>query len=291
MFIQQTVSDLVGALVYPIPLENCRLTRPYLLEHTGISSGGTALFFAIPYLIAADVADPTRNISLYAVPRDYHLYVQQLADRVLPALREAHPGIDFALFSDHSPVLEGEAAARAGMGVMGLHHLLITPDYGSFVFIAEVITGADYMTVTGQTPPPFPDTPPTCPGCGVCRSVCPATDADGHRSGPCLSSLTQQKKALTDKEQEQLRAHPLIWGCDTCQLACPLNAAVLSGQRDTPIPFFREERMIRLTPRSLDCMTDEVFSKYAFAWRGRGPLLRNMSLHPDTIHETEADPC
>ena len=44
-------------------------------------------------------------------------------------------------------MLRPDAAARAGLGVLGLNGLLITPDYGSFVFLAELITDADYEVV------------------------------------------------------------------------------------------------------------------------------------------------
>lgn len=291
MLMREVISTLVGAPVYPIPLTACRVNRPYLLERAGISMNGTALLFAIPYLIAADAHAPERNLSLYAVPRDYHLYIKQLSDRVLPALREVFPPLPCALFSDHSPLLEADAAARAGMGVIGLNHMLITPTYGSFVFIAEVVVDADYATVTGQAPGVFPDTPPTCPGCGACIRACPAIYPDGRMIRPCLSALTQQKKDLTEEETRQLESHPLVWGCDTCQLVCPLNRAVLSGAHDTPIPFFRESRMTRLTSEELESMTDEAFAERAFSWRGKAPLRRNLTIRAESHVKTEEAPC
>lgn len=291
MLIQDAVAAQVGASVHPIPLAACRVRRPYLLERAGIPLSGTALLFAIPYLVAADATNQERNLSLYAVPRDYHLYIRELSARVLPALREAFFGVDFALFSDHSPLDEGDAAARAGLGVLGLNRMLITPAYGSFIFIAEVVTSADYETVTGQAPSGIPDDPPTCIRCGACRRACPATDAEGRWIQPCLSELTQRKGDLTDEEADSLRRHPLVWGCDTCQLVCPLNREALSSLQDTPIPFFREGRLVRLSPEALQAMPEEEFQSRAFSWRGRAPLMRNLSLHAQAHKGMEDKPC
>ena len=95
--ILDAVAEQVGTAVFPIPLNACRVTRPYLLERAGIPADATVLFFSVPYLIAADARAPERNLSLYAVPRDYHLYIRELSDRALPALRGQFRDIPFAL--------------------------------------------------------------------------------------------------------------------------------------------------------------------------------------------------
>ena len=116
----------------------------------------SAVFFLIPYY-TGDSAE--RNISLYAVPRDYHLYVKALGEKLLPMLRSSYPGHSFALFTDHSPFDERDAAARAGLGMIGENGLLIHKKYGSYVFIAEVVSdmplGEDSSRKIAR-----------CPGCG-----------------------------------------------------------------------------------------------------------------------------
>ena len=158
-----------------------------------------------------------------------------------------------------------------------------------------MIVGAGFAAVTGHAPGIFPTEPPACPGCGACRRACPVTDADGHPVQECLSALTQKKGALTPEEQDALRRHPLIWGCDDCQLVCPLNRAALSGAHDTPLAFFRAERLLCLTPEALAGMSEECFRERAFAWRGRAPLERNLALHGAAVQqnctETEDTSC
>ena len=281
-----TVRSLLGVPACAIPLSVCKPAKTYLLDRAGIPSAGTAILFAVPYLVTADVSDPTRNVSLYAVPRDYHGYMKELEAAVLPSLVRCFPERAFALFADHSPILEAEAAARAGLGVLGLNGLLITPDHGSFVFLGEIITDADYTAVTGDPVPSFPVEPPLCEGCGACLAACPTGCHDGDRGG-CLSALTQKKGDLHPEEISAVLRGGLVWGCDACQLACPHNRRVIRERRDTPIPYFREDRLSRLDSHTLKSMPDEAFSSRAYAWRGRKVISRNMSL----FEEERRDSC
>jgi epoxyqueuosine reductase len=292
----ETITSLLGTPACAIPLSFCKPAKGYLLERAGIPPSGTAILFPIPYVLGADAGDPRRNLSLYAVPRDYHGYVQELSKSMLPALSASFPAHRFALFADHSPICEVDAAARAGLGVVGLNGLLITPAYGSFVFIGEVVTDAPYEVVVGAPCPDFSADPPLCEGCGACLRACPAGCAgtgDRYNSGDrcdrgiCLSALTQKKGALTEEEAVTIRRGRLVWGCDACQLACPHNRSVLSGNADTPIPYFRQERLNRVDTALLDGMTDEAFASRAYAWRGRAVIRRNAALFEKEQEEHE----
>jgi epoxyqueuosine reductase len=276
----ETVWSLLGVPACAIPLSVCRPAKTYLLERAGISMAGTAILFAVPYVMTADVGDPRRNLSLYAVPGDYHGYMKELEAAVLPRLREAYPDLTFALFADHSPIMEVDAAARAGLGVLGMNGLLLTPGYGSFVFIGELITDADYTLVTGEPIPDFPADPPRCEGCGLCVKACPAGCRAGDRSG-CLSALTQKKGELTPEEADAIIKGGLVWGCDACQLACPHNRAVIEDGRDTPVPYFRKDRLIRADAEALAAMDDAAFKARAYSWRGRAVIERNIRLFDD----------
>lgn len=284
-----TVRSLLGVPACAIPLSVCKPAKTYLLDRAGIPATGTAVLFAVPYLVTADVSDPTRNLSLYAVPRDYHGYMKELEASVLPALVRCFPDRAFALFADHSPILEAEAAARAGLGVLGLNGLLITPDHGSFVFLGEIVTDADYTAVTGAPVPSFPSEPPLCEGCGACLAACPTGCRDGDRAG-CLSALTQKKGELSPEEISAVLRGGLVWGCDACQLACPHNRRVIRESKDTDIPYFRDDRLLRLDGATLDAMSDEAFTARAYAWRGRRVVSRNLSLFEGERQDDRTDP-
>ena len=248
----------------PIPLSSCRILRPYLLEREGIKDG-TVILMAVPYLTAAATA-PDRNLSAYAVSRDYHGFFAELFDSLLPLLRKKFPEHRFAGFADHSPIAEVEAAARAGLGVIGENGLLITERYSSYVFLGEIVTDAHIDCNVGEIG--------TCEGCGACRRACPM-----HTLGTCLSALTQKKGDLTADEQEAILKYGSVWGCDICQEVCPhTRSALESGSILSPVPYFGESSIPHLTTSILDSLSDADFRARAFAWRGRDTVRRNLAL-------------
>ena len=151
---------------------------------------------------------------------------------------------------------------------------------GMSVIISDFLTDADYETVTDSPPPLFPDEPPACERCGACVAACPGLCTEGEREG-CLSALTQKKGILTPDEAEAIRKNRLVWGCDVCQLVCPHNIRVIREGRDTPIPYFRDHRLIHVDTPALDAMSDEEFASRAYAWRGRAVIRRNAELTVD----------
>jgi epoxyqueuosine reductase QueG len=93
--------------------------------------------------------------------------------------------------------------------------------------------------------------------------------------------LTQKKGELTPAEAAAIREGGLLWGCDACQLACPHNRRVIRAGRDTPLPYFTEDRLPRLTGDVLSAMPDEAFYSRAYSWRGRPVIARNLRIFED----------
>ena len=247
-----------------LPLSACRVTKPYLLERAGITSG-SAVILAVPYFTPA-CASPERNLSAYAVGRNYHAFFDALFEELLPLLKERYPEHRFAGFADHSPIAEIEAASRAGLGVIGKNGLLLTERYSSYVFLGELLTDA-----------PLPYTlvePRFCESCGLCQKICPM-----EKIGTCLSALTQKKGALDEAEIVALRRYGSCWGCDLCQEVCPHTVrAIQSGSIYTPIPYFHENNIPRLNLAILDAMEEDEFQKRAYSWRKRETIRRNLLL-------------
>lgn len=230
-------------------------------------STSCAVFFLVPYC----VPEEKKNVSSYAVARDYHLFARELEERLKDALC-AFPEIadGVRVFADNSPFYEVECALRARLGVRGKNRLLINEKYGTRVFIFSVTSPVPLKiaseNLTDKT---------SCASCGKCISACPTGALCG--TGECMSALTQ-KKTLTDDEEALVASHTLVWGCDICQDVCPMNK-----DEATPIEFFLEERIPYLMQETLSCMSDEEFSQRAYSWRGRRVIERNLALCDKTI--------
>lgn len=267
-FFEQEKIGLYGFL----SLDDCKIIRPYLLERCGIT-GGTAVVFAVPYYSPA-AQNEKRNVSLYAVPRDYHLYFKELSQRFLAAAKKEFPLSKFGFFSDHSPIDEVNAAAKTGLGIIGQNHLLITEEYSSFIFLGEIVTDLEL--------PSCPREIRLCENCGLCSQACPV---DLFLDG-CLSALTQKKGELTEEEKAKILTHGLAWGCDRCQLACPhTKKAIENGTVYSPVDFFCEKCLSVLNVEELEKMPDEEFNDRAYSWRGKETILRNLKLFEENKNQ------
>ena len=233
----------------------------------------TVLAAAFPYY----AGDRPGNLSLYARGRDYHQVVTGKMNTVCDILQKKYLNGAFLPAADNSPLPERQAAWRCGIGLRGKNGLVILPPYGSYVFLGTILTDValDLEPRTASL---------DCVGCGKCLAACPggAPGEDGVDLSRCLSELTQKKGELTGEEAGLVKAHPLIWGCDCCQQACPYNAS----PELSPLPEFREGLVDVLDGADLEGLTNRSFrEKYgdrAFAWRGPAVLRRNLALKENT---------
>lgn len=164
-------------------------------------------------LAAADQA----YISRYALGRDYHKLMrnklQQLATQI-----QTHVGaFGYRPFVDSAPVLERPLAAKAGLGWVGKHSLLLNAEAGSWFFLGELLVDL-----------PLPVDVPVSEACGqcvACITMCPTGAivapyvVDARK---CISYLTIEHP--TDIPEElRSKIGNRIYGCDDCQLVCPVN--------------------------------------------------------------------
>lgn len=251
--------------VAAIPLSLCKILRPYKLERCGFDKSANlyAIMFTVPYLTRST----DKNISSYAIPRDYHLFCAELFDSVTKNLKERFPQNIFCGFADNSPINEVHAAAMAGLGIIGDNGLLITEKHSSYVFIAEIITDLACASDGNYEVK-------RCESCGRCSAVCPKGEC-----GECLSAITQKKGDLSEHEISAIKKHRTAWGCDVCSEICPHTAkALANGTIYTDIPFFTKDLTPNLTRELVEKMSDEDFFRRAYSWRKKETVLRNLSI-------------
>ena len=173
---------------------------------------------------------PRGRIARYARGRDYHKIIKKRLLRLAKELAEDHPGVEFRACVDTAPVLEREHAARAGLGLIGKHTLLIEPGVGSWMLLGVIISSARIA----PTPPGF-DRPDPCGDCTRCIDACP-TDAitpfsvDAHR---CIAYTTIEHRGDVDPDIARATGD-WLFGCDICQEVCPHGQR---SQRRDPKPI------------------------------------------------------
>ncbi len=222
--------------------------------------------YAFPYF-AGEVEG---NISLYARGKDYHKVVGARLTEDCETLKAQFPENRFLPYVDVSPFPEVMAAALSGLGKKGKHGLLITPDFGSYIFIGIIATD---LQLDGGTEVQ------TCSGCNACINACPgkALSENGFDKCRCLSEITQKKGELTEGEKALMRDNNALWGCDRCQRACPENRNV----GITHIDEFKSDLICSLSSADLQKSNKQLQKKYAdraFIWRGGAILKRNAEI-------------
>ncbi|NLN82287.1 MAG: epoxyqueuosine reductase [Clostridiales bacterium] len=206
--------------------------------------------------------DREGNLSRYARLPDYHAAAGGVLESAAASLSAALSDYRFLAFIDNSPIPEVRAAALAGLGRVGDHHLLINPVFGSWVFIGCIVT--DMPVEFGE------QSIEGCLQCGKCAAGCPSGCAGGESRQDCVSRLTQLKGELDPRQRELLKKSGMAWGCDRCQEVCPLN----SGVRTEPHACFGG----KVFEPSL---TEDIISDLedrAYGWRGAEVLKRNLEI-------------
>ena len=164
------------------------------------------------------------KVSRYAWGDDYHILVTARIQKLYECIKQMAPESNGRYYVDTGPVMDKVWAERAGLGWRGKHTNLITKDFGSWVFLGEIIS-----TLELEYDAPMED---FCGSCTACIDACP-TDAIAEPyvvdSNKCISYLTIEHRGPID-ESLAPDFDRWVYGCDICQDVCPWN----KFQRPTP---------------------------------------------------------
>jgi epoxyqueuosine reductase len=168
-------------------------------------------------------ADPRYGkISRYGWGRDYHRVLEKRLKALaiwLHTLAEAEQvSLEVRYYVDTGPVQDKFWAQQAGLGWIAKNGNVITRDYGSWVFLGELLTNL----------PLVPDRPHAehCGTCTRCLDACPTQAitrpfvVDANR---CIAYHTIENRAATLPEEISPHLQTWVAGCDICQEVCPWN--------------------------------------------------------------------
>jgi epoxyqueuosine reductase len=161
---------------------------------------------------------PTGRIARYARGADYHVVMKKRLHVLCDRLKASFPIAEFRACVDTTPILEREHAARAGLGAIGKHTLLIEPGVGSYLLLGEVLSTLALEPSTSM------DGVDVCAPCARCIAACP-TDAITPYSvdaTKCISYLTIEHRSAIDERFHEPMGE-WLFGCDICQEVCPHN--------------------------------------------------------------------
>jgi len=164
------------------------------------------------------------RISVYAQGKDYHDVVKKRLKALARWMISEQPQAEVKVFVDTAPVMEKPLGQAAGIGWQGKHTNLVSPDYGSWLFLGAIYTTIDLA--------PSKEHGDQCGSCTACLDACP-TDAfprpyslDARR---CISYLTIEHKGPIAEEFREALGNR-IYGCDDCLAVCPWNKFASAAQ-------------------------------------------------------------
>ena len=156
------------------------------------------------------------NISVYARNRDYHDIIKGRL-KELAGLLHRRSGAEVKVFVDTAPVMEKPLAEAAGLGWQGKHTVVVSREFGSWLFLGAIFTSA-------ELPADAPHAE-SCGSCTRCLEICPTNafpapfQLDARR---CLSYLNIELKGPIPHEFRVPMGNR-IYGCDDCLAVCPWN--------------------------------------------------------------------
>ena len=192
------------------------------------------------------------KFSNYAWGEDYHDILKSRLYKLLNWLKIEMPDLNGIACVDTSPVMDKVWAQRAGLGWQGKHTNLITKDFGSWLFLGELLVDIelDYDELFSED---------LCGSCTSCIDACP-TQALGEYeiyAEKCISYLTIEHRGDFSDNRSEL--HNWIYGCDICQEVCPWNQKF--SQVTIQNYFYPKKEILYWTNEDWERIDEEGFRK------------------------------
>jgi epoxyqueuosine reductase len=200
---------------------------------------------------------------------DYHHILRDRLKKLEAFILEKVPEARVKSMVDTGELSDRAVAVRAGIGWSGKNCAVMTPEFGSYVYLGEMITSIPFA----------PDSPmeDQCGSCTACIDACPTgalVQGGQINAQRCVAFLTQTKSVIPEEFREKIGNR--VYGCDSCQTSCPVNKGKdfhfheeMEADPEVAKPLLRP--MLKMSNREFK----NRFGSVAGSWRGKKPIQRN----------------
>ncbi|NWQ44085.1 tRNA epoxyqueuosine(34) reductase QueG [Bacillus sp. EB106-08-02-XG196] len=201
---------------------------------------------------------------------DYHHILRDRLKKLEAFILAKVPEARLKSMVDTGELSDRAVAVRAGIGWSGKNCAVMTPEFGSYVYLGEMITSIPFEADT-----PMED---QCGSCTACIEACPtgALIQGGQINAQrCVAFLTQTKTVIPEEFIDKIGNR--VYGCDSCQTSCPVNKGKdfhfheeMEADPEIAKPLLRP--MLKMSNREFK----NRFGPVAGSWRGKKPIQRNV---------------
>ena len=215
---------------------------------------------------------------------DYHHILRDRLQKLEAFIKEKLPDAKLQSMVDTGELSDRAVAERAGIGWSGKNCAIITPEFGSYVYLGEMVTNIPFV----------PDSPieDQCGSCRACLDACPTgalVQGGQINAQKCVSFLTQTKDFIPDEFRSKIGNR--LYGCDSCQTACPKNKGIDFHLHEEMKP---EPEVVKPLLKPILSISNrdfkETFGSLSGSWRGKKPIQRNAIIALGHFKDSSAIP-
>lgn len=215
---------------------------------------------------------------------DYHTVLREKLALLELYILSHIPDAKLRSMVDTGELSDRAVAERAGIGWSAKNCAIITPEFGSYVYLGEMITSIPFESSEQMED--------QCGDCRLCLDVCPTgalIEGGQLNAQRCIAFITQTKTMVPDEFRAKIGNR--IYGCDTCQTVCPKNKGKANLHQEA---FKPEPELVKPLLLPLLKMTNRTFKEtyghMSGAWRGKNPIQRNAIIALAHFKEQAAVP-
>ncbi len=200
---------------------------------------------------------------------DYHHILRDRLKKLEEFILEKVPDARLKSMVDTGELSDRAVAVRAGIGWSGKNCAVMTPEFGSYVYLGEMITSIPFAADI-----PMED---QCGSCTACIEACPTgalVQGGQINAQHCIAFLTQTKAVIPEEFRDKIGNR--VYGCDSCQTSCPVNKGKdfhfheeMEADPEVAKPLLRP--LLKMSNREFK----NKFGPVAGSWRGKKPIQRN----------------